>query len=477
MATHYDAVIVGSGFGGSIPALRLAQAGRKVLCLEWGKKWTSKEFKHSFDLRYLLQFYNYKNSPDYKFFVRYARALGGGSMLFSGAMYRSPSEVFRYVDRSGYQVWPAEITRQILDPYYDKVERMMQINQVGWKDVPRSGGTFAAMIDKMGLTCDRGRYNYVDCKGCGFCEAGCIYDRKVTMLHSYIPAAQKLGAEFRTQCYVTRVKPAGSGYQVSYRDAWEREHSVTGDRLLLAGGGVETPGILLRSKDDLPKLSTQVGRHYNNNGDIAFTWLLPADFAPFHLYMGRDNAGMMCYAFWDQHNITLHPGGPPPAFIAGLELHRPGQQSWGLEHKKMMKQYYEGRMVVALAIGLMDGIGTVKLDSAKLPTVDFPYNAYLKSYLKRVEGVAQRIAKANRAELIYTSPDSYEHGDAHCLSSARMASSIEHGVCDPHGEVYGYPRMFITDSAGVPGGTGVNPALTIAANAERIADYIVNQGK
>ena len=473
MSTKYDAVIIGSGFGGSIPALRLAENGRKVLCLEWGKKYTAKDFKHSFDLRYLLQFYITRNSPDYKFFVRYARMLGGGSMIFSGAMYRSPTEAFAYRDRKGYKVWPDQISRKTLDPHYDKVEQLMKINQVGWDDVPRSGGVFGMMLDKMGLTCDRGRYNYVDCQGCGFCEAGCIFDKKVTMLHSYIPMAQTKGAEFRTECYVTHIKPKGTGYEVFYQDAWQQERSVEADKVLMAGGGVETPAILFRSLKDLPKLSDQLGKHYNNNGDIAFVWLLPDDYPPFHLYMGRDNSGMMCYAFWKDHKITFHPGGPPPAVIAGLDLHRKDKLAWGLEHKEMMRKYYDGRMVVALAIGLIDGLGEVKLDVTKQPEVRFPMSSYLQSYISRVEGVAKKIADANKAELIYTAPDGYEHGDAHCLASARMAGSKAQGVCDPYGEVYDYPGLFISDSAGIPGGTGVNPAHTIAANAERIADYIV----
>lgn len=472
MAT-YDVVIVGSGFGGAIPALRLAQKGRKVLCLEWGRKFTARDYRHSFDLRYLLQFYINRNSPDYTFFVRYAKMLGGGSNVFSGAMYRSPSEVFSYKDRQGYQVWPSQITRKVLDPYYDRVEKMMTITQVSWNDVPRSGGVFAQMVDRLGLTCDRGRYNYVNCKGCGFCEAGCIYDRKVTLGHSYIPEAEKKGAEFRTECYVWSLAPQGRGYRVTYRDAWERTHTVDADMVLLAGGGVETPAVLLRSVADLPNLSTELGKHYNNNGDIAFAWLLPEGFPPFHLYMGRDNSGVMCYAFWKDHRVTFHPGGPPPAVIAGLDMHRKGELAWGLEHKRMMRKYYDGRMVVALAIGLIDGLGTVKLDPTKQPEVRFPNSDYLKAYIARVEGIADKIGKASGAELIRTSPDGYEHGDAHCLASARMASDKSHGVCDPYGEVFGYKRLFVSDSAGIPGGTGVNPALTVAANAERIADYIV----
>ena len=484
----YDVVIVGSGFGGAIPALRLAQDGRKVLCLEWGKKNTPKDFKQTYDPRYLLQLYVTRNNADFTYFVRYARTLGGGSMMFSGAMYRSPSEVFDYVDRSGYKIWPDEINRQVLDPYYDTVDDMLRINQVRWDEVPRAGGTFAKMIDKMGKTCDRGRYNYVDCKQCGFCEAGCIYDRKVTLLRTYIPQAEALGAEFRTECFATNIKPlpGGDGYEVFYRDAWEREHSIKAPMVLMAGGAVETAALLLRSGDDMPNLSDQVGKNFNNNGDIAFVWVLPEDheFAPFHLYMGRDNSGMMCYAYWKDHRITLHPGGPPPGVIAGLDLHRKGELAWGLEHKRAMKRYYDGRMVIALAIGMVDGVGRIKLDNKGEAVIEFPSStdvadrdtndAYINDYITSVEtNVAAPIAEANNAELLYTSHDGYEHGDAHCLAATRMAAGADMGVCDPYGEVFGYPNLFVPDSGGIPGGTGVNPAMTIAANAERIADYIV----
>ena len=471
----YDAVIVGSGFGGAIPALRLAQDGRRVLCLEWGERRTPRDFRHSYSLRYLLDLYVTRNSADYTFFVRYAKTLGGGSVMFSGAMYRSPSEVFEYRDRSGYKVWPDEVTRRSLDPFYDKIEDKLQVNQVSWDDVPRSGGMFAKMVARLGLPVDRGRYNYVGCRQCGFCEAGCIFDRKVTCLHTYIPQAEALGAEFSTGCFATRLRPKGAGYEVSYLDAWGGERTVSADMVLLAAGAVETPALLLRSRAELPDLSAQVGKNYNNNGDIAFAWLLPEGQPTFHLWMGRDNSGVMCYAFWDEHRVTFHPGGPPPAVIAGLDLHREGELAWGLDHKRLMTTHYDGRMVVALAIGLLDGLGRVTLDGTGTARVEFPATPYLEEYIARVEGIARRIGDASGAELIRTSADGYEHGDAHPLGTCRMATDREHGVCDAFGEVFGYPRLFVTDGAAIPGGTGVNPAETIGANAERIADYIVRE--
>lgn len=471
---NYDVVIIGSGFGGSIPALRLAQDGRSVCVLEWGKRNLPKDFRHSYDLRYLLNLYVSRFSSDYNFFVRYARTLGGGSVMFSGAMYRSPSEVFDHVDSSGYKVWPDEIDRQVLNPFYDLVDEKLQINQVSWDDVPRSGGRFGMMMDNMGLTCDRGRYNYVGCRQCGFCEAGCIFDKKVTLLRTYIPEAEGLGASFETESLVTNIRPDGAGYEVQYRDAWGTARSHRADLVIVAAGAVETAAILLRSQTDLPLLSPQLGLNFNNNGDMALAWLLPEDFPFAHPYMGRDNSGMMCYAFWDEHRITFHPGGPPPAIIAGLDLHRRDRLAWGLEHKHLMKEYYDERMVVGLAIGLVDGVGQVRIDNNGQATLYFPTTPLLQAYLDRVEGVGEQIAAANSAELINTSADGFEHGDAHPLATARMAADPDHGVCDAYGEVFGYPNLFVSDGGSIPGGTGVNPAMTIAANAERIGDYIVS---
>ena len=87
--------------------------------------------------------------------------------------------------------------------------------------------------------------------------------------------------------------------------------------------------------------------------------------------------------------------------------------------------------------------------------------------------MAKQIGEASNAELIHTAADGYEHGDAHPLATCRMATGPDKGVCNAYGEVFGYPRLFVSDGASIPGGTGVNPAETIAANAERIADYIV----
>ena len=477
MTEKVDVVIVGSGFGGGIPALRLAEAGRKVVCLEWGKRNTAKDFRQSWDPRYLATLYNVLNSRDFTTLIRRARTLGGGSVLFAGVCLRSPREVFDYVDSTGYKPWPDEVNREVLNPFYDLVEAKLKIRQARWDEVPKAGGTFAKMLANVGKTCDRTCFDYVDCQQCGFCESGCIYGRKITLLDTYIPEAEALGAEFRTECEAYDLEKDPDGYRVRYHDRDGNWQEIKGELLILAASAVETPCILLRSRASLPNLSSQVGKNYHNNGDIAFYFLLPESWPSAELFKGRDNAAVMCYAYWAEHRITFHPGCNPPGIFAAIDIHRragPGSLPWGLEHKQMVKKYYPDHMLGVLAIGLIDSVGEVGITDDGLPRIDLPLAPYLQSYISRVEGVMQALADGNGAELLYTAAgETYEHGDAHCLATCRMGYDPAQSVCNPYGEVHNYPGLFITDSSTIPAGTGVNPALTIAANAERIADYIV----
>lgn len=474
MPEHVDVVIIGSGFGGSIPALRLTERGKKVVVLERGRRNTGRDFRQSWDPRYLINLYTVYSAENYSIFFRIAKSLGGGSIMFSGAMLRSPSEVFEYRDASGYRVWPAGITRSVMDPYYTIVERMMQVNQPLWENVPGAGGAFAKLFANIGKTCDRGRFPWVGCRECGFCEAGCIYDAKKNLMFNYIPMAEALGAEFRTECEAIDLKPTGGGYTVRYRDRNGDEQFIEGTICILGAGAIESAAILLRSqmKGDLPSLSDQTGKNFNNNGDTAFYFLLPKDFADFRAYKGRNNAAVISYAFWKEHKITIHTGCQPPAVFAGLEIHKKGRLPWGLEHKHFVKENYLNRLIGCLAIGLIDPPGEISVGSDGLPLISLPTTPALQAYMDRVEGIAQEIAGGNNAEVLQTLNNGYEHGDAHHLGTCRMGDDPVKSVTDVNGEVQNYPNLFVADSGSIPGGTGVNPSLTIAANAERIGRWI-----
>lgn len=474
----FDAIIVGSGFGGSIPALRLAEDDRNVLVLEQGYRLTEKDFTMDWSLVNQGGLATAYTSKDYKVFMRYGKGLGGGSLIYAAAMLRGPSEIFDYTDQNGYHVWPNAVTREVFDPYYAMVEEKMQVSRASWADVPKAGGIFAMMLDNMGRTCDRAMYPIVDCLQCGFCMCGCPYGRKKHLGHNYIPQAEQQGAEFRVRCRVDHIEKEGSGYVVVYQDHRNNTQRAYSDMVLLAASALETPAILLRSKNHLTDLHPQVGKNLNQNGDVALVFLLPDSFPKAHLYMGRNNAGMITYDFWEDHKISIHAGAGPPALFAALDVVRDdgGKPDipFGLEFKQFMKKNYPDHLLSSLAIGLVDGEGNVSVNSQGMLEFDIPMTDHMHNYIERVAGVGREIAEANDAKLMRTAYDSFEHGDAHPLATCRMGDDDEHSPCNEYGELRSHPGIFCTDGSSIPGGTGVNPAHTIAANAERIADYLVN---
>jgi choline dehydrogenase-like flavoprotein len=467
-----NVVIVGSVFGGAIPALRLAQAGRSVLCLEQGERLAQKDFVQDWSFKAQSRLFVTYTSKDYHVILRYGRGLGGGSLTYAAAMLRSPSEVFEWKDRDGYRVWPASITRAVMDPFYAKVEQEMDIVRASWSDVPRAGGIFGKMMAAMGKTADRSMYPIHDCLQCGFCMCGCPFGRKRHLGVNYIPRAEAAGAEFRVKCRVHHLEPDGTGWKVAYFDPWNVQRTARGERVVLAASALETPGILLRSKPWMKDLHPQVGKNLNQNGDVAFLWRVPDSLAPTYPFMGRNNAGIITYAFWDEHRITIHPGAGPPALVAAMDVFsEKGEPSapMGVPFKHYVRDQYATHLFPSLAIGLVDGEGTVTVDGDGVVQFDLPLTDRLRAYIARVAGVGRQIADANGAELLRTGGDNYEHGDAHPLATCRIGDDGERAPCTPEGELRSHPGVFVSDGASVPGGTGVNPAHTIAANAERIA--------
>ena len=278
----------------------------------------------------------------------------------------------------------------------------------------------------------------------------------------------------RAEADVQHLEPLRDGtYRVTYLEPGRRRGEVDGDVVCIAGGALATPTILLRSAESLSGLSEQVGRNLSNNGDVGSFFEMPPDYPSVDCYKGRENTGIMLYEFWDEHRITFHPGLHPLALFGALEVHPPDIRPFGLEHKRWVEEVFPGRIIAGLCMGLAEGEGRVVLTDDGLPEIQFSLTDRLREHISTCESAMAAVVEPAGGRLLHTAREGYEYGDAHSMGTCRIAETTELGVCDRNGEVFGHERLFVVDSAALPGPLGVNPALTIGANAERIADFVV----
>ncbi len=478
-----DAVIIGSGYGGAICAARLAQAGMSVVVLERGPRMTSADMRQSDDLHYLQQIVELVVTSQNIGF-RTGTMVGGASIPMDGAHFRVPAKSYEVTDANGRRYWPASYDALVMEPYFEVAEAVLKVRQFGWHEISKCGGLFAKMLDDVGASCERARMNYTDCLHCGFCSQGCIYDKRMSMPLTYLPLAEAAGAEIRAGAMVDHLEPSGTGYQVFYEQDGEAAQ-IDGDRVIVAGGGIHSPALLLRSGSHLPNLSAHVGENFNTNGEHAFIGILPPEFADldsYYCFKSMDNAGMMTFHWFEEEDFTLHPGGglEPSLFaaaIAGSGHPLLPSKAWGLEYKRFVESVYPHRVIAFSSLGLADGHRAVGLKDDGTPDMEERDRTAADAYLDRLESIVLSVGEQTGIALVPSVPRKLAGTtSAHLLSTCRMAESSDDGVVDPDCQVFGYDNLYVCDASAIPYALGVNPALIISAMAERAAEGIIAKG-
>jgi len=478
-----DALVIGSGYGGSIAAARLADAGMSVLVLERGPRLATSDLQQSDDLLYIQRIVDLVVASDNVAF-RTGTMVGGASIPMDGAHFRVPSKAYAAVDATGRPYWPGGYDVASMAPWFAAAEEMLSVRQFEWPEISRGGGLFAKMLDDVGASCERARMNYSDCLQCGFCAQGCIYDKKQHLGHNYIPFAEERGAEFRAGANVDHIEPSGTGY-VAYYELDGVPQEVWGQRVIVGCGGIHSPALLLRSSQWLPGLSTHLGEHFNNNGEHAFIGILPREFSDLDRYScfkGMDNAGMMSFHWWEDEGFTLHPGAglEPSLFAAAVAQANHDvlpSRAWGMEYKRFVEDVYPHRVIAFSALGLVDGHRAIVTTGDGSPDMVGRDRTETDAYLDRLEEIVFDVGQQTGVVLVpSTRRELAGTTSAHLLSACRMAESVDDGVVGPDGQVFGYENLYVCDASAVPFALGVNPALTISAIAERVAAGIVAGG-
>ncbi|MCP2339477.1 GMC oxidoreductase [Actinomadura rupiterrae] len=318
-----DAVVVGSGFGGSVSAYRLAEAGRSVVLLERGRPYPPGSFPRSpaemgrafWDpAAGLYGMYDVWRFDGCDSVV--SAGLGGGSLIYANVLLRKDERWFVHEEMPDgtYESWP--LGRADLDPHYDAVEKMMDprpfpLGRPPFDNTPKAHAMQDAAAElgldvtlpplavrfsaepggqpAVGLPIAEPSYGNIHgvprrtCNLCGECDIGCNDGSKNTLDHTYLSAAKHHGADIRIGHEVKAVRPRpGGGYEVDYvvhdMETKSRKppvRTIGCDRLILSAGTYGTSHILLKSRAALPNLSGALGTRFSGNGDL-LTFLLKA---------------------------------------------------------------------------------------------------------------------------------------------------------------------------------------------------------
>jgi len=318
---HFDAIVVGSGFGGSVTAFRLAEAGLSVCVLERGKAYPPGSFPRSpYELSRnfwdpsegLHGMFNVWSFPGLGGIV--SSGLGGGSLIYANVLIRKDANTFA---RDEIEYWP--VTYDDLEPHYEQVERMLNAQRYPFDREPynQTSKTRALQLaaERLGLEWllpnlaitfanpgeeptpqvpIRGAPENLHgrprltCNLSGECDIGCNYGSKNSLDYNYLSLAKlRHGAEIRTRCEVTELTPRDAGgYRIYYVDHTETpegekrsddlpRHTLTADRLVLAAGTFGSTYLLLKNRANFPRIGPALGTRFCGNGDL-LTFLIKA---------------------------------------------------------------------------------------------------------------------------------------------------------------------------------------------------------
>ncbi len=526
MEPDYDVLIIGSGFGGSVSALRLTEKGYRVGVLEAGRRFADVDFaKTSWDLRKFLWAprlgcYGIQRIHLLRNVMILAGAgVGGGSLNYANTLYVPPEQFFNDPQWKNITDWRAELT-----PHYEQAKRMLGVvTNPTFTDADRImkevaddmgvGDTFVAtpvgvFFGPDGQKAPGRRVadpyfggagpDRTGCIECGQCMTGCRFGAKNTLVKNYLGLAESHGAQVHPMTTVTGFKQRSDGL-------WEVRTSTTGrllrrkrttytaTHLILAAGTFGTQKLLfkMRDKGALPKLSDklgvltrtnsesivgagrlEVGRDLDLTHGVAITSSIhptsDTHVEPVRYGKGSNAMGLL---------QTLMTDGTGPQ---GTDVPRWRQllDQAGADPRQMLrmlnpKQWSERTMIALVMQHLDNSITTftkrtrfgVRRMTSKQghgepnPTWIPAGNEVTRRIAEKIDGVAG----GTWGEL-FNIPLT-----AHFLGGAAIGDSPEHGVIDPYQRVYGDPTMSVMDGAAISANLGVNPSLSITAQAERAA--------
>lgn len=517
-----DCFIVGSGFGGSVSALRLAEKGYRVLLAEQGRRITPENMPQSTgDWRRFLWlpalacrgFFSLRLFKH--MLVLHGNAVGGGSITYANTLLVPPQEVWRQGTWAGLRDWAAEmpahyrtaqqmlgVTDNLLLADADRLlQRLADKNGIGGSFYrTRVAVYFGGQDEHAQKMVDGDPYfggngpARQPCCACGGCMVGCRHRAKNSLDYNYLYLAERLGVRVLPQTRVLRIEPLGAaadgsaGYRITVKPHRLPERHYTAAQVIVSAGSLGTQQLLFAMKEQgcLPKLSDALGRHVFTNAESLIGIRFPGCSEDFSrgIAIGSgihlpDGTHIEATRFPDGSNIVSLLGTLMNHSLAGRLSFRRWLAAfvwaWLTRPQRMWRALRPKNMACESVVFLCMQTAPQPLRMVWKRRRWWPFSrtlategAPIPASIPAASDFTFRAAQQHGGEAFACLSDVFLNipATAHCMGGAALADSPRQGVCDRDHRVFGYQNLYIIDGSNISTNLGVNPSLTIAAMAE-----------
>lgn len=526
-AYDVDYVVIGSGFGGAVSALRLAEKGYSVDVMEMGRRWRPEDFpKTNWETRRWmwrpgLKMFGFYNMRLFRHvMVVSGNGVGGGSLTYANALLTPPDTVWDQGSWAGLADW-----KRIMPGFYALAERMLGVTESrimgeadrrlkAMADLQGVGHTFAAPRVGVffGPEGEAGGQTYPDpyfggdgpdrgsCIGCGGCMMGCRHNAKNTLDKNYLHLAERHGATIHAETRVVDVRPTGgkadgsAGYEVvtERSTAWfaRQRRTVRCRGVVFAASSLGTMELLfrLRTKGSLPNISQDLGKRIRTNAES----LIGVRFPKGHPSMSPGLAGGGSIHLDERTHIGVvrYPEGSD-AIGMMTTLLSGGRPGWSriltwlgtlMRHPRLALKIHNPagfarQTMLLLVMQTVDATLNMRMRrhrfwpfGKRLDTTGGPIPTFIpeaNEFARRGAATLGGVPTTFLTEILFNIPTT-----AHCMGGCAMADTPERGVMDVHNRVFGYRNMLICDGSMLSANLGVNPSLTITALAEHAMTHV-----